>query len=180
MAKNTYKEVIEPSLIYGGIIGGVILLHSVVLHIMNATFSTYGQVMAYLLPIGLLTYALYTYRKEYLGDAMPYSRGLGMGVLFSVVYAMISTAYLIVLVKFIDPNYLELVRQMAEEKMLKKGLNEEAIEQTMEMSERFRSLGFMTIAGFFGIIFMGTVYSLIIMIFLKKEPKDPFVNVDAQ
>ena len=180
MAKNTYKEVIEPSLIYGGIIGGVILLHTVVLHIMNATFSTYSIVMGYILPIGLYTYALYTYRKEYLGDVMTYSKGLGMGVMFSVVYAMISTGYLIVLVKLIDPNYLELVKQMAEEKMLKKGLNEEAIEQTMEMSERFRSLGFMTIAGFLGITLMGTIYSLIIMIFLKKEPKDPFANVEAQ
>jgi hypothetical protein len=179
MAKNTYKEIIEPSLIYGGIIGGVILLHSVVLQIMNATFSTYSQVMGYILPIGLLTYTLYSYRKEYLGGIMPYSRGLGMGVLFSVVFAMIGTAYLIVLIKFIDPNYLELAKQIAEEKLIKKGYPDEVIEKGMEYQARFMTFGFITIAGFFLTILMGTIFSLIIMIFLKKEPKDPFANVET-
>jgi uncharacterized membrane protein len=103
-----------------------------------------------------------------------------MGVLFSVVYAVITTAYLIILIKFIDPNYMELVRQMTEEKLLKKGLSEDVIEQAMEMDERFRTLGFMSIAGFFGSIFFGTIFSLVIMIFLKKESKDPFANVEAQ
>ena len=179
MAKDTYKNVIEPSLIYGGIIGGIILLHSVVLHIMNASFSTYAQIMAYVLPVGLLTYALHAYRKEYLGGIMPYSKGVGMGVRFSIVNAVIGIAYLIILIKFIDPNYLELINQIAEEKMLQKGLSEEVIEKAMEMTERFRDLAFLSITGFIGSIFMGTIYSLIIMIFLKKEPEDPFASVEA-
>ncbi len=177
MTKNTFKNVIEPSLIYGGIIGGVIILHSAILQIMNATFSTYGQIMAYVLPIGLLIFTLHSYRKEYLGGIISYQKGLGMGVMFSVVYAILATAYLIVLIKFIDPHYLELVSQMAEEKMLNKGMDDAVIEKAMEMTEKFRTLGFMAIAGFLGAIFMGTIYSAIIMIFLKKDPEDPFASV---
>ncbi len=180
MAKNTYKELIEPSLIYGGIIGGIILIHSFILQIMNANFSTYASVMGIILPVGLLSYCLYSYRKEYLGGIMTYSKGLGMGVMFSIVYAIIGTAYLIILIKAIDPNYLELAKQAYEEKLLNKGYSEDIIEKTMEFQKRFMTFGFMTIAGFFGTIFMGTIFSIIIMIFLKKEPNDPFASVEAQ
>ena len=178
MNNSKYKNVIEPSLIYGAIIGGVIILHSVVLYVMNATFSTYGQIMGYVLPFLLLIYALYTYRKEYQNGILRYSKGVGMGVMFSIVSSILGVVYLIILIKFIDPGYLELVNNFAEEKLLQKGLDEEKIEQAMEMTERFRSLGFMSISLVLSGILSGAIYSVIIMIFLKKEPKDPFVSVE--
>jgi len=159
--------------------GGVIVLHSVLLQTMNATFSTYAKISGALLPVILLIFTLYSYRKEYLGGVMPYQRGLVMGILISVVYAIISAIFLIILVKYINPDYLELLNQVAEEKMLEKGMDEDMIEQAMELSARFRSLGFITISGFIGAIIMGTIYSAIIMIFLKKDPKDPFASVES-
>jgi tetrahydromethanopterin S-methyltransferase subunit F len=180
MVKNTYKELVEPSLIYGLIIGFVSLLFSVVMQVMNASFSSTASFAGIIISIGLYAYCLFSYRKEYHGGFMSYSRGVGMGALFSVVSAIIGTAYLIVLIKYIDPGYLEMARKVAEEKLLEKGLPDESIEQMMEMSDRFRTLGFMAITGFFGSIIMGTVFSVIIMIFLKKEPKDPFASVEAQ
>jgi len=179
MAKNTYKEIIEPSLVYGGIIGGVILLHTVILLILKASFSTYAQIAGNLLPIILMAWALYAYRKEYLGGYMSYSKGLGMGVMFSIVSAIIGTIYFIILVKWIDPTYMEQVNMFAEEKMLKKGMSEDIIEQSMEMTARFRTIGFTAVSSFFGGIIMGAIYSAIIMIFMKKESRDPFANVPA-
>ena len=178
MNNSKYKNVIEPGLIYGAIIGGVIILHSIVLYVMNATFSTYQQIMQYILPFLLLTYSLHAYRKEYQNGIISYSKGLGMGIMFSFVSAILGVIYLIILVKFIDPGYLELVNNFAEEKMLEKGLDEESIEKAMEFTERFRSLGFMSVMTLFSSILTGGIYSAIIMIFLKKGPKDPFVSVE--
>ena len=175
MEKN--KSLLMPVLLYGCIIGGVMVLHSVLMQMTNSTFSTYGQIMAYVLPFLLMLYSLHAYRQEYNGGILRYSQGIGMGTMFSIVSSVITVLYLIILVKFIDPDYLEMVNRMAEEKMLEKGLNEDMIERSMAMTKRFRSLGFMSVAGFFGGIIVGIIYSLIIMIFLKKEPSDPFVSV---
>jgi len=41
-----------------------------------------------------------------------------------------------------------------------------------------RSVGAMTIMGFLSTALMGFIFSLIISIFLKKEPKDPFAAVN--
>jgi hypothetical protein len=171
------EKTLKPALLYGSIIGGILVLHSILLYIMNASFSTYAQVMAYVLPIALLAYALNSYRKEYGGGYLTYSKGVGMGVLFSVVSSLIALIYFIILIKVIDPGYLELMNRMVEEKLLAKGLSEDMIESTMKMTERFRSPWILAISSFLGGIIMGTIYSLIIMIFVKKVPANPFANV---
>jgi hypothetical protein len=180
MANNIYKKTIEPALLYGGITGGAILLHSVVLYAMDASFSGYSVISGYVLPAGLIFLVLYLYRKEYLGGAMSYSQGLGMGTLLMVVAGIISAIYTYVFIKYIDPDFVKLVVQMQEEKLIAKGMDDATIEQAMSFTEKFRSLGFMTIGSFFNSVFMGAIISAIVSIFLKKEPKDPFAAVEEK
>lgn len=177
MANNTFKKTFEPALLYGGIIGGVVILHSVILYALDATFSVYAQVSGYILPFALFFLMLFLYRREYLGGIMKYSQGFGMGTLIAVVAGIIGTAYMFVFMKYIDPDFIKTVVQMQEDKMLEKGLDEAAIEQAMSFTEKFRSVGFMTISSFFGSVIMGAIFSAIACIFLKKEPKDPFAAV---
>ena len=178
MANNTYKKTFEPALLYGGITGGVILLHSVILYTMDATFSVYAQVAAYILPVAMITIVLYMYRKEYRGGVMSYSQGLGMGTLLMVVAGIISAVYTYILIKYIDPDFVKVIIQMQEDKMLAKGMDEATIEQAMSFTEKFKSPGFMAFSSFFGSVIMGVIISAIVSIFLKKEPKDPFAAVE--
>jgi hypothetical protein len=177
MANNSYKNTFEPALLYGGITGGAILLHSVVLYALDASFSVYAQITGYILPIVLLVLVLSMYRKEKLGGIMTYSQSFGMGALVMVVAGVISAIYMYVFIKYIDPNFINVMMQMQEDKMLEKGLDEAAIEQAMEFTSKMRSVGFLTIMSFVGTAFMGVVFSAIVSIFLKKEPKDPFATV---
>jgi hypothetical protein len=178
MSSNTYKKTIEPALLYGGITGGVILLHSVILYALDATFSVYYQVMEYLLPIALLFLVLYLYRKEKMGGIMSYSQSLGMGSLIMVVAGIISAVYMYIFMKYIDPDFVNVIMQMQEEKMLEKAMDEASIETTMEFTSKMKSPGVMAIISFLGTAFMGVILSLIVSIFLKKEPKDPFAAVE--
>jgi hypothetical protein len=180
MANNTYKKTFEPALLYGGITGGAILLHSVILYALDASFSTYAQIMGYALPVALIFLVLFLYRKEYLGGAMTYSQGLGMGTLIMVVAGIIGAVYMFVFMKYIDPDYVKLIVQMSEEKMIARGMDEATIEQTMSFTEKFRSVGFMTIGSFFGSVLMGAIISAILSIFLQKAPKDPFAAVEEK
>jgi len=177
MANNSYKKTFEPALLYGAITGGAIILHSIILYTLDASFSGYSKVMGYLLPAVLLAVVLFLYRKEYLGGSMTYSQSLGMGTLIMVVAGIISAIYMFIFMKYLDPDFIKLIVQVQEEEMLKRGMDEAAIEQAMEFTSKMRSVGVMTIMSFLSTAFMGFIFSLIISIFLKKEPKDPFAAV---
>ncbi len=177
MANNSYKTTFEPALLYGGIVGGVILLHSVVLNALDASFSTYAQITGYILPIALLFLVLHMYRKEQLGGVMSYSQSLGMGSLVMVVTGIISAVYMFVLIKYIDPDYVNVMLQIQEDKLLEQGMDEATIEKAMEMTSKMRSVGFLAVISFFTTSFFGVIFSAIVSIFLKKEPKDPFASV---
>jgi hypothetical protein len=180
MSNNAYKKTIEPALLYGGITGGAILLHSVVLYALDASFSVYAQIMGYILPIALLYLVLSLYRKEKMGGIMSYTQSLGMGSLIMVVAGIISAVYMYVFIKYIDPNFINVMMQMQENKMLEKGMDEATIEKAMEFTSKMRSVGFMTIMAFVWTAFMGVIFSAIVSIFLKKEPKDPFAAVEEK
>lgn len=178
MSNDTFKSKLEPALLYGAIVGGVIILQSIVLFAMDASFSVFSQISGFLLPALLLAYVLYLYRKEHMAGSMTYSQSIGMGVLISVVSGIIGSIYMYIHIKYIDTEFLNNMVRMQEEKMLEKGLDEAAIEQAMEFTAKMRGTGFMVISSLIGSIFMGTIYSAIISIFLKKEPKDPFASVE--
>ncbi len=177
MSNTSYKRTIEPALLYGGIVGGAIVLHSIILYTLDASFSTYSQIMGYLLPIILIAIVLYLFRNEYLGGIMTYSQGLGMGALIMVVAGVISAVYMYIFLNYLDPDFMKVVFQQQEEKMLEKGMDEAMIEQAMEMTSKMRSPVVMTVMSFLGTAIMGVIYSAIVSIFLKKEPKDPFAAV---
>lgn len=180
MSNNAYKKTFEPALLYGGITGGAILLHSVVLYALDASFSVYAQIMGYLLPIALLFLVLYLYRNEKMGGIMSYTQSLGMGSLIMVVAGIISAVYMYVFIKYIDPDFVNVMTQMQEEKLLEKGMDEASIEATMEFTSKMKSAGVLAVISFLGTAFMGVIFSAIVSIFLKKEPKDPFAAVEEK
>jgi hypothetical protein len=180
MANSTYKQTFEPALLYGGITGGAILLHSVLLYALDASFSGYSQVAAYILPLALISLVLFLYRKEYRGGYMSYSQSLGMGTLIMVVAGIISAVYMYIFIKYIDPDFVKVIIQMQEDKMLAKGMDEATIEQAMSFTEKFKSAGFMAFSGFFSSVIMGVIISAIVSIFLKKENKNPFAAVEEK
>ncbi len=177
MAKLTYKNTLEPGLLYGGILGGITVLHSIILYTLDATFSGYAKWGGNLLPIVVLVIALYMYRNEYLKGVMSYSQGLGMGTLIMVIGGIIGMAYSYVFVKYIDPDFINQMVQAQEEAMLQKGMDEASIERAMEFTEKLRSPGVLAIVGLISMLFYGFIASLVISAFLKKEPKDPFAEV---
>jgi hypothetical protein len=177
MANNTYKITIEPALLYGAITGGALVLHSVILYALDASFSTFAKVSGYVVPIAIIFLVLYMYRKEYRGGFMSYSQGLGMGTLIMVVAGLISAVYTFIFMKYIDPDFVKQIAQISEDAMLEKGMDEATIEQAMAFTEKFRSVGFMTIMSLVSSAIMGLVISAIVSIFLKKENTNPFAEV---
>jgi hypothetical protein len=67
-----------------------------------------------------------------------------------------------------------------EEKLLSRGaMNEDQVEAALSMSKKMMTPGIMAFSQVFSLTLMGTIFSLILAIFFKKKPADPFFEVKS-
>jgi hypothetical protein len=120
-----------------------------------------------------------------MGGFIKYGKLVGLGAVISVVAGIIGAIYLYVLIKAIDPSVQNIIDEKAmakmSEQLAKRNMypSQSEIDAMMDQTKAFRSPGFMGIAGILSMGIMGTIFSLIVAIFLKKEPKDPFASVES-
>jgi hypothetical protein len=98
-----------------------------------------------------------------------YGQAVGAGVVIFVYYSVIMAAYGYMLYTVIDPGLVKKSLAIAEEAMSKRGLPQAQIDTAMSMTAKFMNPVVMVISGFFGSLFFGVVYTLIVSIFVKKE-----------
>ncbi len=133
--------------------------------------QTYGWVMM-VIGIAIGVTLLIMAHKEFIngGDGfMSYGEGLGIGTLMSVVSSVISSIFTYIYVSFINPTYIDNIKEIQMMEMEKQGLTDAQIEQGMEMAGMFTSPIGMAIMGILGGVFMGFIMSLIVSAFTKKS-----------
>lgn len=165
-------SMLKSSLTSGIYIGVALILISVIMYVAGVMFETWAQYISY--PILLLgaIYAQVTYRKS-LGGEMAYGKAVGVGVLALIFASVLSSIYAFLLYTVIDPELLDQIRIMTEQRLVEQGnIPEEQMDQVLEMSMRFQKPGIMAIMGIFGGALIGLIVSLITAIFTKKNPSD--------
>lgn len=177
MKSDFQSRVLEPSLLYGGIIGVFTIVHSVIVIMTGATYSTYNQIATYIIPVIGLAYCLPAYRREYLNDQMPYGKSFVMGLLILFVAGLISLIYTYVYISFINPDFFRESEIVMEEKLLQKGMDPDMIETIMERTSRMRTPKWTIITSLLFTIVYGAIVSLIVSAFTKKESEEPFKDV---
>ena len=167
-----------PALIYAGIILGIIIIHSIIVDILEANFSTYNRVAGIVIPFAGVVYAIYGFRKEYNNDIISYNKALKFGVFVSLIIGLVSSVFSFLYTHYINPELLEIGKQMAEERLIERGMSDEMIEMALKQQEKFQKPVFLIIIGTIVTTLIGTIISLIAASILKKEPKDPFADVE--
>ena len=177
MKTKFYLTFIEPALIYGGILGVLYIIVSVVIHILNANFSTANQIINIVLPVGGLAFCLYMYRKEYLNNSMTYGRAFGMGITIMFIVGILAAAYNYIYTSFINPDIFKQAQIFMEEKLINKGLDARQIEAMIDRTAKIRTPLFSSLSALGNFIFLGLIAALIVSAFVKKENEDPFRDV---
>jgi len=186
MAEKSKNSVWSAGLVYGAILGAVSVIISVIFYILGKTMSDAEKYVSMGVMVVLLVYFLYLYRQERLGGYIKYGSLIGAGAVISAVAGLISAAYFIVFIKYIDPSMQNLIDEKSLQKMLEQLAKREIypsqteIDDMLEKTKMFRSAGFMAIGSVINITLIGTLISLIVGIFLKKESKDPFASVEEK
>ncbi len=175
--EREYSPKLIPALIYGGMTGGVLILYTLVIDLLNAQFSTLNSIAMIVLEFLGLFYAMYTYRKEYRGNTISYGQAFAFGTLVALVLSLILVVFNFIYIKWINPDMVQMTRDMMEQKLLEKGASEEMIEKQMQLMDRFKSPVIQLVGGFLGNLFTFSVMNLIIAGFVKREPADPFANL---
>lgn len=154
---------------YGVIISGVGILFTIILYLMDMDTSVLAQVLAYLVLIGGILVGILDYRDNVNEGVIQYSRGVGLGTLIAVVAAFILGLFSIVYMEFINPEMMEQVILIQEEKFIEQGMTDEQIEDAISYMRKFSNplfaIPFTVI--WYGIV--GAVISAIAGFFIKTD-----------
>jgi hypothetical protein len=165
----------KSGLTHGLITGLALIIYSVLLFVLELNLKSGLNYLAYLIIIAGFIYGTKTYRDNALNGSITYSKALGYSTVILLVAAILSTIYNYVFFTIIDPDIVDKILAVSEEKMLSRGMSDEQIEMGIEMSKKFMSPVLMTIMGFIWTMIFGFILALITSAFIKKDD-DSFQN----
>ncbi|HAQ21157.1 MAG TPA: hypothetical protein DCR40_18270 [Prolixibacteraceae bacterium] len=159
----------KSAMVYGLYLALVLTLFSVILYVSGLILNTTVGYISIVIMIAGIVIAQISYRNKELKGAITYGQALGFGVAIMLFAGIVSALYTLILYTFIDPALIDQMKAMQEEAMMQKGLSEDQIETAMSVASKMMSPAWLSIMGFVGSVFSGTIVSLLTSIFVKKE-----------
>tara|TARA_B100001057_G_scaffold39979_1_gene35923 strand:- start:1958 stop:2482 length:525 start_codon:yes stop_codon:yes gene_type:complete len=157
---------------FGLILGGVSLVFSLMLFFLDMHYQgeTATSLMGYALLIGLILWAIMHFKKNNDGY-ISLSEALKTGVGAALISAIIVCIYTIVLIQYLDPEFLDKSIEYQKQKMLQENpeISVENVNKMFDMQKEFS--GPFIISGFIIILnlFFGFIISLIVGLIIKKS-----------
>jgi hypothetical protein len=160
----------KSNLTNGLILALVGVVYSLIMFFLDLSLNKTQGYVFMLIQIILLYFLLKSYRDNYLSGQITYGQSVGAGVIICLYYAIVMAVFSYLLYTIIDPGLLTKQLAVAEEGMRAKGnLTEAQIEAGMKFTEKIMKPGIMLFSGIFFNMIWGTILSLIVSIFIKKE-----------
>lgn len=167
--ENKNTSVLYNGLIWGLILGFAGIIYSVILYMLDQNLNQNLSYAGILISLVLLILGIRSFRDNIRGGVLPFGPAFSFGLIAFIVSGIIGSIYMYVLWTVIDPDILVKMQDMQMEKMLEKGLPEEAVEQAMSMTAKFMKPGIMVAMGMFSSIFIGAIVSLIVAAIFKRD-----------
>ena len=104
-----------------------------------------------------------------------YGRALGAGVMVAVCAALFSLATTYVYAKFINPDFSEMIVQAQVAKLEEKRMPAAQVEAAEKMIRTMTSPGVQAVFGCLGMVFFGTIISLVTAAVLKRPEARPIL-----
>ncbi len=174
--ENKNTSVWYNGLVWGAILGFISIIYSVILFMLNQHMNQNLGYLGILITIVVLIIGIRSFRDQVRGGILPFGPAFSFGFVVILVSSVIGIIYAYILWTVIDPDFMTKMKDLQMEKMLERGIPEEALDQAMAFSEKFMSPLMMTVMGLVSSVFMGTIVALIVAaIFKKNEPEDQVV-----
>jgi hypothetical protein len=162
-----------------GVIFGLLgVVFTLVMYFLDLTFNRVPGFIFLGAQVFILYYMIRSYRNTYLHGYITYGQSLGAGIIIFLYSAIITAIFTYILYKFIDTGLTAKLLAFTEEAMVKKGLPQQAIDAGMAIQKKIMVPEIMAPVGIFGSMLGGTIISLIVSIFTRKEG-NPLVDAPA-
>ena len=169
--QSTFQLAVMP----GILLAIALILFGLVMFLLDVAYDSKIMYVSYLIMIAGLYWAMTNIRDKGFDGYISYGKSFSSGFYIMLIASVIAAIYTYFYVTMINPGMIEDILLNAEEKMLEANPNmsDEEIEMAISMTEKFTSPVMMAVWGFIGNIVSGTIFSLIIAIFVKRENNNP-------
>ncbi|WP_320052259.1 DUF4199 domain-containing protein [uncultured Acetobacteroides sp.] len=169
--KNPSSVMLKSAATNGAILGLISILFVVITYMTGDIYkgNVWLSVLSMVISIAALVYFALSYRKTACGGFITYGNAFIYCWLTYIFAGVLSIAFMVLLQTVIEPNYMEKMADVQREMLLKKGLSDSQVEQSIAMASKFQTPLYIAIIGFLGNALVGLVISLITAIFVKKD-----------
>jgi hypothetical protein len=175
------EEKVNPwksNLTNGLILGLVGVVYSLLMYFLNLSLNKAQTYVFMIIQITVLYFLLKSYRDNYRHGQITFGQSVGAGVIINLYYAVIMAIFTYILYTVIDPGLIAKQLAMTEEGMVKKGLPQATIDAGMAFTAKIMKPGIMAFSNIFFLALWGTIISLLVSIFIKKEG-NPLIDTPA-
>lgn len=169
MEKKT--SLFSHSLLWGAILGIILVVYSLILYFLDQSTNKGLGYVTWIIIIVCLFYAMKSYRDSVNQGTLSYGNAFVIGLLVAIIAGFISSVFTYIQFRFISPEIIDKMLQMTEDKLMSKGMSDDMIEKSIEMSKKFMTPIIMSIMGFIMTVIIGGILSLIIAAIAKKDPE---------
>jgi len=170
------RSVLSNGFYYGMIIGGAMIVFSLILFLLDLHMNKSVTWISYLILAAGMVWGTIEYRKKYSNGFLTYGKAFLSCFWIGLFAGVLASVYLYVFVQFIHPGFISEILDQTRASIAESRpeMTEEQIEQAVEISAKFMSAPMMAIWGTVTYAAISAIIGLIAAIFLKKE--DPTLN----
>lgn len=167
------KSTFGPALQYGLLTGLAMIVYSLIMYLLGVNYKSSWNLINYLILIIGTYWGMIGIRNGRLNNVMSYGKAFATGFWIVLFAILLSSIYSYIFLKFIDPTILTTALSEAQDKILavNPNISDADLDKAMAMARKFTTPVFSAISGFIWNVIVGTIFSLIIAIFAKREDK---------
>ena len=165
------KPIFKPSFVNGILVAVVLVLFKLVLFLMDVDEESYIQFGYYVVFALGLAWVMYSVRNNQLDGYATYGKAFMIGFYASLGIAVIMAVYSYIYMEYINPGMINEILTKAEDSMIESNpdMTDEQLNQALEITKMIMQPGLMALISVFGSLITGSIFSIIIAMFVKRE-----------
>lgn len=175
--ENQTSSTKQIALTYGLIFGFLSIAFAVVMYAMGKHLDggSLNTIVSLIITIGVIVFGLKAF-KSVNGGFLSLGEAIKTGLAITLIGTILSLLYTYVFMTYIEPNFMDQVMELQQQKMLESNpnLTDEQIETAVAMGKKFSSPAIIMAIGLIWNIFIGFVISLIAGLIMKKAEEQTY------
>ncbi len=167
------KSTFLPALQFGLLTGLAMVVYTLILYLAGVDMHSYWNLFNYVLFVGGLYWGMSSIREKQLEGVMSYGKAFGTGFLITLFAAILLAIFAYFYLQYINPSALAKASAEAENKILASNPNisDADLQKALDMVKIFTNPFMSAVTQFISNLIAGTIFSLIIAIFAKREDR---------